>query len=86
MDAKEKRERGINGVIIGKRPPLRVFWIEDSACDSVQRNSTFAIHMGCDPFLLNQNLQAVASILQEFFTIFTPVLLFPTQSIAFLVV
>lgn len=60
MDPKEERERDrcINVVILEKRPPLTVFQIDIPTRDSVQRNPTLAIYMGCDPFSLNQNLQS----------------------------
>lgn len=87
MLRRREKEIGINIVILGQRPPLRVFQIDVPACDSVQGYSPFAIYMGCNPFLPNPESSKLSPwILQESFSIFTLVLLFPTQSIAFLMV
>lgn len=56
MLTRREKEIGINIATLGKRPPLRVFQIDVPTCDSVQIYPTFAIYMGCNPFLWNQNL------------------------------
>lgn len=55
MLRRREKEIGIDVVILGKRPPLRVFQI-DAPHVTVFREIQHLY--GCDPFLLNQNLQS----------------------------